>query len=181
MTHRILSLIPSTTEIVCALGFEAQLVGRSHECDFPASVRSLPILTEAKLDSEASSRAIDDRVKQLVGDGLSVYRVDAGLLRKLEPTVILTQDHCDVCAASLEDLEAALTAWLGERPDVLSLSPSTLDGVWQDIRRVGVLLGVPGGLADGSPSQASCLIPPELPHLPFVWEWPRSDSRNPPE
>jgi iron complex transport system substrate-binding protein len=101
----------------------------------------LPILTEAKLDPEAGSWAIDGRVKQIVSNGLSVYRVDADLLRKLKPTVILTQDHCDVCAASLDDLDVALTHWLGERPNILSLSPSTLAEVWQDIRRVGASLG----------------------------------------
>ena len=108
--ERIVSLLPSTTEIACALGFQQALVGRSHECDFPPGVEHLPILTEPKLDASATSARIDDRVKQLVGDGLSVYRVDAEKLRELRPTVILTQDHCQVCAASLRDVEEALTA-----------------------------------------------------------------------
>jgi iron complex transport system substrate-binding protein len=141
LVHRILSLIPSTTEIVCALGFESQLVGRSHECDFPTSVSRLPVLTEAKLDPAARSLEIDGRVKEIVQQGLSVYRVDADLLLDLKPTAILTQDHCDVCAASLDDLEVALASWLGERPAILSLSPSTLDAVWDDIRRAGSMLG----------------------------------------
>jgi iron complex transport system substrate-binding protein len=106
--ERIVSLIPSSTEIACALGFEAELVGRSHECDFPPGIERLPSLTEPKLDTDATSAAIDGRVKQLVGDGLSVYRVDIDKLRELRPTVILTQDQCEVCAVSLRDVEEAL-------------------------------------------------------------------------
>ena len=78
--QRIVSLLPSITEITCALGFEGQLVGRSHECDHPQGVTELPVLTEPKLDAQAGSREIDDRVKALVRDGLSVYRVDAATL-----------------------------------------------------------------------------------------------------
>ncbi len=140
--ERIVSLLPSTTEIACALGFQQALVGRSHECDFPPGVEHLPILTEPKLDASATSARIDDRVKQLVRDGLSVYRVDAEKLRELRPTVILTQDHCQVCAASLRDVEEALTTWLGERPRVLSLNPNGLEEVWNDISRVASELGV---------------------------------------
>ncbi len=140
-SERIVSLIPSTTEIACALGFTDSLVARSHECDFPLGVESLPALTEPKLDPSASSHLIDDRVKQLIADGLSVYRVDADLLRSLEPTVILTQDQCEVCAASLRDLEGALANWLGAAPKVVSLNPSTLSDVWMDIERVATALG----------------------------------------
>ncbi len=140
--ERIVSLLPSTTEIACALGFQQALVGRSHKCDFPPGVEHLPILTEPKLDASATSARIDDRVKQLVGDGLSVYRVDAEKLRELRPTVILTQDHCQVCAASLRDVEEALTTWLGECPRVLSLNPNGLEEVWNDISRVASELGV---------------------------------------
>lgn len=139
--ERIVSLIPSTTEIACALGFTDSLVARSHECDFPPGVESLPALTEPKLDPSASSRAIDDRVKQLVTEGLSVYRVDAERLRSLEPTVILTQDQCEVCAASLRDLEGALDDWLEASPRVVSLNPNTLADVWMDIERVAAALG----------------------------------------
>lgn len=139
--ERIVSLIPSTTEIASALGFADSLVARSHECDFPLGVESLPALTEPKLDPSASSRAIDDRVKQLVSDGLSVYRVDAEQLRSLKPTIILTQDQCEVCAASLRDIEGALADWLGATPKVVSLNPSTLADVWMDIERVAAALG----------------------------------------
>jgi iron complex transport system substrate-binding protein len=141
--NRIASLLPSTTEIACALGFEEALVGRSHECDFPASVARLPVLTEPRLDCGASSKQIDERVKQVVRDGLSLYRVDATRLSEVQPTLILTQGQCEVCAASLKDVEDALSAWMGARPRVVSLDPQGLDDVWGDIRRVADALGVP--------------------------------------
>ncbi len=140
--HRIVSLLPSTTEIACALGFEGDLVGRSHECDHPLDVRDLPALTEAKLDASRPSLEIDQRVKRLVELGLSVYRVDAERLRALAPSAILTQDQCEVCAASLSDVEAALEAWTGSRPRIVSLDPRTLDDTWADVERVGRALGV---------------------------------------
>ena len=93
---RIISLIASATEIVCALGFEDQLVGRSHECDYPESVRRLPVCTAPKFDVDGSSCEIDQRVKAIVRDALSVYRVDEERLRELEPDVIVTQSHCEV-------------------------------------------------------------------------------------
>lgn len=143
IVQRIASLLPSCTEIACALGFESALVGRSHECDFPPSVGRLPVLTEPKLDRSAPGAEIDQRVKELVSLGLSVYRVDAEKLRELRPSLILTQDQCEVCAASLADIEGALAAWLGDRPPVLSLSPATLGDVWDDIQRVAEALGSP--------------------------------------
>ena len=138
---RIASLLPSTTEIACALGFQAELVGRSHECDFPAGVDRLPILTQPKLDVAKTSREIDASVRALVRDGLSVYRVDAERLREVAPDVILTQDQCEVCAASLKDVEAALEAWTGVRPRVVSLRPHSLGDVFADFQRVADALG----------------------------------------
>ena len=139
--ERIASLLPSATEIACALGVAGQLVGRSHECDFPPEVAQLPVLTRPKLDAAAPSRAIDDRVRQLVSEGLSVYRVEAERLRALRPTLILTQDHCEVCAASPKDLENALSDFLDPRPRVVSLDASTLGDVWRDIDIVAEALG----------------------------------------
>ena len=95
--HRIVSLIASATEIVCSLGCRDELVGRSHECDYPLSVKSLPVCTEPKFDVEGSSLTIDQRVKAVIQEGLSVYGVHADVLKKLRPTVILTQSHCNVC------------------------------------------------------------------------------------
>jgi iron complex transport system substrate-binding protein len=136
---RIVSLLPSATEIVCALGFEDQLVGRSHECDFPAPVVRLPALTEAKFNPEGTSAEIDQRVKKIVADALSVYRVDAARLRELRPDVIVTQSQCEVCAVSESDVEAAVAEWLGARPNrpmIVSLAPYTLDDVFADMQRV---------------------------------------------
>src|SRR5262245_34056513 len=115
---RIVSLIASATEIVCALGFEDQLVGRSHECDYPESVKSLPVCTEPKFDVEGSSYEIDQRVKAVLQEGLSVYRVDADKLKELEPEVIVTQSHCEVCAVSQRDVERAVCDWLDAKPRI---------------------------------------------------------------
>ena len=113
---RIVSLIASATEMVCALGFEGQLVGRSHECDFPESVKRLPVCTEPKFNVAGSSSDIDQRVKAVLQESLSVYRVDAGRLRDLGQDVIVTQAQCEVCAVSLRDVEQAVCAWLGPGP-----------------------------------------------------------------
>jgi len=143
---RIVSLIPSATEIVAYLGYEAFLVGRSHECDFPTSVRQLPICTEPKFDPHGSSSEIHQRVSDLLASALSVYRVDTDKLAQLQPTHIITQAQCEVCAVSLSDVEKAVDTLLsqqklpnGETPQpiqVISLQPNRLADVWDDIARV---------------------------------------------
>jgi iron complex transport system substrate-binding protein len=138
---RIVSLIASATEIVCALGFGEDLVGRSHECDFPPSVKRLPTCTGPKFPVDGTSYEIDARVKALVQEGLSVYRVDAERLRELRPDVIVTQSQCDVCAVSLRDVEEAVGDWLDSRPQIVSLEPNALEDVWSDIARVAAALG----------------------------------------
>ncbi len=145
--HRIVSLIASATEIVCALGFEDQLVGRSHECDYPLSVKLLPQLTSPKFKVEGSSLEIDQRVKSIVEDALSVYRVDSRMLDELKPTHIITQSQCDVCAVSLKDVELAVCELTSSNPVIVSLEPNSLDDVWADILRVGDALGA-GGRAE---------------------------------
>lgn len=144
MTQRIVSLLPSATEIVCALGFGDALVGRSHECDFPAGVGALPVCTAPKLDSARSGEEIHRAVTELVAEGLSVYRVDEELLRELAPTLVLTQVHCEVCAVSLDDVEAALRGWTGGPPRIVALSAASLDGVFDDFERVAEALGASG-------------------------------------
>ena len=138
---RIVTLLPSATEIVCALGFEAELVGRSHECDYPPSVGRLPALTEAKFNPEGTSAEIDQRVKKIVADALSVYRVDAPKLRELRPDVIVTQSQCEVCAVSESDVETVVAEWLGARPKIVSLAPYGLDDIFTDMQRVADALG----------------------------------------
>jgi iron complex transport system substrate-binding protein len=139
---RIISLLPSATEIVAALGFSDHLVGRSHECDFPPGVEQLPICSSSKVAADGTSYEIDERVKAIVGEGLSVYRVNVDRLRELRPDLILTQTQCAVCAVTPRDLEQALCTWTGAQPAMVSLEPNNLADVWNDIRRVGESLGV---------------------------------------
>ena len=140
---RIISLIASSTEIVCALGMEEFLVGRSHECDYPPSVLRLPVCTAAKFRVAASSFEIDRQVEEILEQALSVYRVDARLLASLQPTHIITQTQCEVCAVSLRDVEEAVGTFLGSRPEIVALQPNALADVWADIRRVAEALGIP--------------------------------------
>jgi len=139
---RIISLIASSTEIVCALGMEEFLVGRSHECDYPPSVVRLPVCTAPKFHVAAASAEIDRQVKEILEQALSVYRVDAGLLASLQPTHIVTQTQCEVCAVSLRDVEEAVRTFVGSRPEIVALQPNALSDVWADIRRVATALGV---------------------------------------
>jgi iron complex transport system substrate-binding protein len=142
--HRIVTLLPSATEIVCALGFEAQLVGRSHECDYPPAVARVPVLTSPRFDPEGSSAEVDQRVKKILSDALSVYRVDAELLRSLKPDVIVTQSQCEVCAVSIRDVEQAAAELIDSSPPmIISLAPYSLGDVMADIERVGAELGEP--------------------------------------
>jgi iron complex transport system substrate-binding protein len=135
--HRIVSLIASATEIVSALGFEHQLVGRSHECDFPPGVLQLPVCSEPNIDVNGTSREIDDRVKNALREAVSVYRVFPDLLEQLQPTVVVTQTQCEVCAVSLKDVESALCEQIGSRPRIVALESMSLDDIWDDIHKVG--------------------------------------------
>lgn len=147
---RIVSLIASATEIVDALGLGEWLVGRSHECDYPAEVQRLPACTAPAFDVSGSSGEIDAQVKALYAAAaadptlaLSIYRVFGDVLHGLAPDVILTQSQCDVCAVSLVDVERSLEGWIGARPKVVSLAPERLSDVWADVERVADALGVP--------------------------------------
>jgi iron complex transport system substrate-binding protein len=141
--HRIVSLIASATEIVAALGYERQLVGRSHECDYPPSVQRLPACSRPRIDVHGTSREIDDRVKAVVQQALSVYEVDVEELDRVAPTIIITQTQCEVCAVSLQDVETVVCKLVGSRPQIVSLEPNSLADVWADIRRVAEALGEP--------------------------------------
>lgn len=138
---RIVSLIPSGTEIVAALGCGNHLVGRSHECDYPEQVQALPICTAANLNSEQPSRMIHDQVTELLQSALGIYRLDLEQLQQLKPTHIVTQAQCEVCAVSLAEVELALTQITDQTTQVISLQPSLLAHVWQDMERVAMALG----------------------------------------
>lgn len=137
---RVVSLLPSATEIVCAVGAGAELVGVSHECDYPQFVTGLPRVTRAKLDVRGTSAAIDADVRRLVAEGLGVYDIDVALLRALRPDVIVTQHQCDVCAVSYADVEAAVRSTVGVEVTIVSLAPRTLMDVWDDVVRVATAL-----------------------------------------
>ncbi len=144
--NRIVSLLPSATEIVCALGAEGELIGRSHECDFPASAQHLPVLTRPRFIPEASSIEIDRQVRELTAearatDALGVYDIDMALLQELQPTHIVTQTQCEVCAVSLRDVERAVAQLTSLDTQLVPLAPNCLDDIWDDIRRTAAALG----------------------------------------
>lgn len=140
---RIVSLLPSTTEIVHALGFGDDLVGRSHECDHPPGVEALPVVTEPKVWLGGDSAAIDRQVREVLEQALSVYKVDTDVLRDLAPDVVLTQSQCEVCAVSADDVQQAVNDHLDGNAEVVALEPNALADVLDDIRRVATALGVP--------------------------------------
>lgn len=127
MTPRIVSLLASATETVYALGMGCFLVGRSHECDYPPEVERLPVLSGPRVDVSGTSRDIDQQVREVLRRGEPVYWVNAELLRQLRPTVIITQDHCEVCAVSLQDVQRAICSWRSGSipPDAAIAFPST--------------------------------------------------------
>jgi len=139
---RIISLLPAATEIVCALGLEKNLVGRSHECDHPESVKALPVCSEANFPDDMSSAAIDVKVKEILADALSVYTVKRKVIKQLVPDVVITQAQCEVCAVSLKEVEEALDNYLDKRARIVSLQPNTLDDIFTDITTVADALGV---------------------------------------
>ncbi len=145
MPSRIVSLIPSGTEMVCALGCRAQLVGRSHECDFPSDITQLPVCTQTTVHTEGTSQAIHAQVSERLQTALSLYEVLVDRMQDLRPDVIVTQTQCEVCAVSANEVQRALRDLIGSSPTLISLGAQDLPGVWDDITRV----------ADGLEQQAA--------------------------
>jgi len=137
LTMRIVSLLPSLTELVCTLGRGGDLVGVTHECDYPAGVEMLPHLTRSKIPGAASSAQIDALVAQQAG---SLYELDESLLAELKPDLILTQEQCDVCAVNEATVRRAAQC-LTNHATVESVNPTTLGEVFAMFRRVGELIG----------------------------------------
>ncbi|HZV87595.1 MAG TPA: cobalamin-binding protein [Candidatus Binatus sp.] len=137
---RIVSLLPSATEILFALGFDKEIVGVSHECDYPLQARAKRVVIHSRLPHDAPPAEIDRLVREYVSRNESLYSVDAEALAELEPDLIVTQDLCQVCAASPDDLATTL-ARFPVRPEVLCLNPQDLGDVWRDILWVGEATG----------------------------------------
>ena len=140
---KIVSLIPSGTEIICALGLQDRLIGRSHECDFPPSISHLPVCTAPTIHVNGTSQDIHERVSHRLQDALSMYRVNTDVLKTLQPECIVTQTQCDVCAVSFTEVEQAVKDVLDVQPTVISLHATSLEGLWQDIQRVAEGLNLP--------------------------------------
>lgn len=141
MGRRVVSLLPATTEIVAALGHADALVGRSHECDFPAEVSRLPVVSRPRREPVGTSAQIHRGVLELLGEVLSIYQVDTGALRAAAPDLIVTQDLCRVCAVGADEVVAAAREHLGHEVEVLACSPLTWSEVLADVRRIGGALG----------------------------------------
>lgn len=139
---RIVSLLPSATEIVCELGLVDQLVGVSHECDYPQQVRELPKVTRALLPADAPSGEIDRLVREQLQTKQALYALDYRNLELLRPDVIITQSLCNVCAVAESDVADAVCR-LPNQPKVLNLEPTCLGDVFESIQRVGNVAGVP--------------------------------------
>ena len=134
---RIVSLLPGATELVAELGALDRLVGRSHECDFPARAASVAVMTRPRVDAAKPSADLHQDAVRLIEGALSVFEVDAAALRSARPDVILTQHQCEACAVSEQDLAAALADWTGTRPTVVSTAPDTLEAVWESFTTIG--------------------------------------------
>ena len=140
---KLVTLLPSATEIIAKLGLEKNLVGVSHECDFPQTVQSLPKLTSSSVNINLSSTKIHESVLEVVKSAISVYNLDIELLKSLQPDFIITQDLCDVCAVSFDQVEQACQEVLDTDARIISLKPKLLDDIWNDIQNVADQLSVP--------------------------------------
>ena len=139
---KLVTLLPSATEIIARLGLEKNLVGVSHECDFPETVVSLPKLTSSSINTDLSSGSIHQSVMEVMKSAVSVYDLDIELLKSLQPDFIITQDLCDVCAVSFEQVEKACQEVLDKNTRIISLKPKMLGDIWDDVQNVADQLSV---------------------------------------
>ncbi len=149
MALRVVSLLPSATESLCAIGGERLLVGRSHECDYPESVKRLPVLTSQAIGPElvGDPAAIDAKVREQLNSGRSLYSVNEPLLRDLKPDIILTQDLCEVCSIDLKTVRRVADD-LSPRPEIVSLNPMTVEAIFDDLLTIGKAVGLEPGSVD---------------------------------
>lgn len=140
---RIVSLLPSATEVVVELGLVDSLVGVSHECPLPEGTPALPVVSRPRMDPEAPGNRINDDVRSLLAEGLSLFKVDTDVLAQLAPDLVITQDHCEVCAVPLSDVEEALCHVVGQNTSVCTLHPGSLSDVLDDFERVAAAVGEP--------------------------------------
>jgi iron complex transport system substrate-binding protein len=139
--RRIVSFLPSATEMTCALGLGEQLVGVTHECDYPPEVATKPVVVRNVLPIESMSQAeIDTAVAKRIGEGMSLYQVDERLLADLAPDLILTQNLCQVCAPSGNEVSQALKL-LPNAPEILWMTPRTIAEIWENLRELGEATG----------------------------------------
>jgi iron complex transport system substrate-binding protein len=138
---RIVSLLAGATELVCSLGAERELVGRSHECDWPEHVRELPSLTQPTFVTTARSAQVDADVRRLMRERQPLYRVDVERLLQLRPDAVITQIHCDVCAPGPDDVARDAPRDSATIPRMVSMQASTVEGIFNDFRRVAEAIG----------------------------------------
>lgn len=141
-------MLPAATEIVCGLGAGDQLVAISHECDYPVNITHLPRITRSRLSIDTHSKDIHESVVAMLQSALSIYEVDAERLKSLNADVVITQDLCDVCAVSYDDICAALNVFSGHGIQTLSLHPLRLEDIFEDVYRIGQALGYTGQADD---------------------------------
>jgi iron complex transport system substrate-binding protein len=137
---RVISLLPSATEMIYALEAQNCLVGKSHECDFPEESAAIPTVSSSSISNSLSSLEIDNLVKEKVWEALSLYELNIDLIKQLQPDLIITQDQCKVCAIHLSDLESLIEKELGYQPKIVSFQPSSLDDFYANFRELGILL-----------------------------------------
>lgn len=141
---RIVSLLPSATEIICSLGLADFVAGITHECDYPPEIRTRTVMTRCVFDSDRMTQSeIDDTVQKLATEGKSLYQIDDDLLRAADPDLIVTQDLCHICAITPDEVNRSVSL-LNRRPRVISLNPRILDDVFSDLLMVADAAGVDG-------------------------------------